>query len=204
MRLSSKNGKLWISTAIDKLHKYLDRAPVLVSDTTSTQCCVDGVVIIHEMSKTVMFFPFDYDLDPKIWVHNIKEKLLPFYPCIIENVVKERATTSEEMADFVLKGGDPENVPIMTQEITMQKLWRIDKVQLHKDFFILQLIGTRKIDEEEWTPCESAVQNRFKFSGGCSVIYLSKYRNGDFANQVEAGQYFFDNAIFIDELEIKN
>ena len=46
MRLTSKNGKEWISKSIDKLHNYLDRAPVLVSDIVGTENCKDGVFIM--------------------------------------------------------------------------------------------------------------------------------------------------------------
>lgn len=200
MRLSSKNGKKWISDSIDKLHAYLDRAPVLVSDVVGTENCVDGVFIIHEETKTKLFFPFDYDTEPKIWVHNIKEKLIQFYPKIIENITEERASTSAEMAEFVLNGGDPSKVPVTTKEIKQQKLWRIDKVQLYKDIFILQLEGIRNIGEADWDYNITPTQNRFKFQGGCSVMYLTKYRNKDFNNLIEAGEYFFSNSIFIDEL----
>jgi hypothetical protein len=200
MRLSSKNGKKWISDSIDKLHAYLDRAPVLVSDVVGTENCVDGVFIIHEETKTKLFFPFDYDTEPKIWVHDIKEKLIQFYPRIIENITEERASTSAEMAEFVLNGGDPSKVPVTTKETKQQKLWRIDKVQLYKDIFILQLEGIRNIGETDWDYNITPTQNRFKFQGGCSVMYLTKYRNKDFNNLIDAGEYFFSNSIFIDEL----
>jgi hypothetical protein len=200
MRLSSKNGKKWISNSIDKLHAYLDRAPVLVSDVVGTENCVDGVFIIHEETKTKLFFPFDYDTEPKIWVHDIKEKLIQFYPRIIENITEERASTSAEMAEFVLNGGDPSKVPVTTKETKQQKLWRIDKVQLYKDIFILQLEGIRNIGETDWDYNITPTQNRFKFQGGCSVMYLTKYRNKDFNNLIDAGEYFFSNSIFIDEL----
>lgn len=200
MRLSSKNGKKWISDSIDKLHAYLDRAPVLVSDVVGTENCVDGVFIIHEETKTKLFFPFDYDTEPKIWVHDIKEKLIQFYPRIIENITEERASTSAEMAEFVLNGGDPSKVPVTTKETKQQKLWRIDKVQLYKDIFILQLEGVRNIGETDWDYNITPTQNRFKFQGGCSVMYLTKYRNKDFNNLIDAGEYFFSNSIFIDEL----
>ena len=200
MRLSSKNGKKWISDSIDKLHAYLDRAPILVSDIVGTENCVDGVYIVHEETKTKLFFPFDYDIEPKIWVHNIKDKLIQFYPKIIENIYEERAATSVEMADFVLNGGKITDVPVLAKDFKYQKLWRIDKVQLYKDIFILQLIGTRKAGEINWSPVEEATQNRYKFQGGCSVMYLTKDRNKDFNNEIEAGDYFFENSIFIDEL----
>lgn len=203
MRLTSKNGKKWISDSIDKLHAYLDRAPILVSDIISTENCVDGVYIIHEETKQKFFFPFDYDSEPKIWVHNIKEKLMPLYPRIIENICEERASTPAEMAEFVLQGGDPSKVPVLTKDTKSQKLWRIDKVQLYKDIFILQLEGTRELGEEVWKTDVTPAQHRFKFQGGCSVLYLTKYRNKEFANQIEAGKYFFDNSIFIDELQQK-
>lgn len=203
MRLTSKNGKEWISKSIDKLHNYLDRAPVLVSDIVGTENCKDGVFIIHESTKDKMFFPFDYDVESKAWVYGVKEKLLTFYPRIVENVTVERASTPAEMAEFVMNGGDPSKVPPMVKDVVSQRLWRIDKVQLHKDLLILQLEGTRNIGESDWSRNVTPIQNRYKFQGGCSVMYLTKYRNGDFLNQVEAGEYFFENSIFIDELQQK-
>ena len=104
------------------------------------------------------------------------------------------------MAEFVLNGGDPSKVPVTTKETKQQKLWRIDKVQLYKDIFILQLEGIRNIGETDWDYNITPTQNRFKFQGGCSVMYLTKYRNKDFNNLIDAGEYFFSNSIFIDEL----
>ena len=208
MILDSKNGKKWISNAMDKLHAYLNRAPILVSDITGTENCVDGVHIIHESTKTKMFFPFpspEFDEDPKIWVHNIKDNLLQFYPRIIENVVEKRAMSPTEMALFVEHGGDYKNVPTETEEVILQKLWRIDKVQVYKDIFILQLEATRTSKDAPWQHVDECVpvQNRYKFQGGSSVFFLNKYRNLGFTNQVEAGKDFFENSIFIDELQQK-
>lgn len=203
MILDSKNGKKWISNAMDKLHAYLNRAPILVSDITGTEKCVDGVFIIHESSKTKKFFPFDYDEDPKIWVHGIKTQLLEFYPRIIEDVTESRALTSMEMAMFVENGGSISDMPSTKEDVIMQKLWRIDKVQVYKDIFILQLEATKKKGDPAWIPVEGPdpIQNRYKFQGGSSVFFLNKYRNNDFKDQEEAGKDFFENSIFIDELQ---
>lgn len=208
MILDSKNGKKWISSAMDKLHAYLNRAPILVSDITGTENCVDGVHIIHESSKTKKFFPFpspEFDEDPKIWVHNIKDNLLEFYPRIIENVVEKRAMSSSEMALYIEKSGDYENVPTEKEEVVLQKLWRIDKVQVYKDIFILQLEAIRDNKESVWKRVDDStpIQNRYKFQGGSSVFFLNKYRNEGFSNQIEAGKEFFENSIFIDELQQK-
>lgn len=202
MILESKNGKKWISQAIDKLHAYLNRAPILVSDITGTENCVDGVFIVHDGSKTKKFFPFDFNEDPKVWVHKIKEAFLDLYPRVVENIYEKKALTPIEMALFIEKGGDPMNVPTIKNEITSQKLWRIDKVQVYKDIFILQLEGTKTPKDTEWAKVdqETPIQSRYKFQGGSSVIYLTKYRNNEFANIEEAGKEFFENSIFIDEL----
>lgn len=203
MILTSKNGKKWISRAMDKLHAYLNRAPILVSDITGTEGCIDGVFIIPENTKTKMFFPFDYDEDPKIWVHNIKEKLLEFYPRIVENVYKTVATSPKERAIFLERGGTLDEVPAERKEIIEQRLWRIDKIQVYKDIFILQLEGTRTADALSWGMDEpsATIQNRYKYQGGSSVFFLNKYRNNDFQNLVDAGEAFFNNSIFIDEVQ---
>jgi hypothetical protein len=200
MILESKNGKRWISQAMDKLHAYLMRAPILVTDITGTEKCVDGVFIVHDGTKTKKFFPFDYDEDPKVWVHNIKNSLLDLYPEVIENITIERPLTPHEMAIYIEQGGDPEKVPTSKKEVSAQRLWRIDKVQVYKDIFILELLGERSSKNEDFNRNVEHIQNRYKFQGGSSVIFLNKYRNNDFANNEEAGKNFFESSMFIDEL----
>ena len=44
---------------------------------------------------------------------------------------------------------------------------------------------------------------RYKYQGS-SVIYLNKLRNQEFKNYDEASKEFFNRAIFIDEVRVKN
>ena len=79
--------------------------------------------------------------------------------------------------------------------------WRIDKILCFKDIFILTLEGTSDA-KEGFTPCEPKMV-RYKYQGS-SVIYLNKLRNQEFKNYDEASKEFFNRAIFIDEVRVKN
>ena len=203
MIAESKNGRKWVAQAMDKLHSYLSRAPIIVTDITSTNG--DGVYILHDDSKTKEFFQFDIDEEAKVWVHQIKEKLLFLYPRIIENVSTTIPTTSMDKAMFLEKGGKLNEVPATKDILTCQRLWRVDKVQLYKNIFILQLEGTRENPEGDWNRDvgKIPIQNRYKYQSA-SVFFLSKYRNNEFKDEEEAGKFFFDNSIFIDEVQGAN
>jgi hypothetical protein len=56
--------------------------------------------------------------------------------------------------------------------------------------------------KEGFTPCEPKMV-RYKYQGS-SVIYLNKLRNQEFKNYDEASKEFFNRAIFIDEVRVKN
>lgn len=204
MILQSINGKHWAAKAVDKLKSFLSRAPILVTNIVGTENGQDGVFIIPANSSEKLFFPFDYELDQKVWVHNIKQNLLQFYPRIVEPVYEEKELTPIEAAMKLEEGVPISQLPKTERFVTKYNCWRIDKIQVYKDIFILYKEATLSADKElltETTQVET--QSRYKYQGS-SVIFMSKYRNNDFATIEEAGEEFFENAIFIEEIAVKN
>lgn len=201
----SVNGKKWISTSIEKLKAYLTRAPIMVSNVIGTQDCQDGVFIIMDSLKKKLFFPFDYEMEPKAWVHNIKENLVGFYPRLIENITEEHILSPEEQALVVEKTNDLNNVPDIGYKIVRQNCWRIDKVLCYRDIFILYLEGSISNPDHngEFTPATEPKMRRYKYAGS-SVLLLKKYRQGNFGDVSEFSKDFFENSIPLDDVTVKD
>lgn len=201
------NGNEWIRKTLEKMKAFLDRTPILVTEIIGTKDCKDGVYIIpegavndsHEQVK--LFFPFDYDIEPKAWVHNIREAIIPYYPHIVEPIYENVELTPKEMAIKAEEGVDISSIPKFEKRLVKRNCWRIDKILCFKDIFILTLEGTSD-SKGMFTPCEPKMV-RYKYQGS-SVIYLNKLRNQEFKNYDEASKEFFNRAIFIDEVRVKN
>ena len=111
------NGNEWIRKTLEKMKAFLDRTPILVTEIIGTKDCKDGVFIIpegavddsHEQVK--LFFPFDYDIEPKSWVHNIREAIIPYYPHIVEPIYENVELTPKEMAIKAEEGVDISSIP---------------------------------------------------------------------------------------------
>lgn len=195
------NGKKWISSAMDKLINYLKRAPVMATATTTTQKLVDGVEIEIEGVEDAPFFKFDYDKEPKVWVHDIKEELKDYYPRLIEDVYEDVELTPEEMAIKIEQGADPSSIKKSESRLIKQNCWRIDKVLCYKDIFLLYLEGELK--NGSITPVEPKMA-RFKYNGS-SVLFMDKLRREqNFENLIANSKEFFSRATFINEVNIKN
>lgn len=201
------NGNEWTRKALEKMKAFLDRTPILITEIIGTKDCKDGVFIIPEgaindsLEQVRLFFPFDYDMEPKTWVHNIREAIIPYYPRIVEPIYENVELTPKEMAIKAEEGLDISSIPKFEKRLIKRNCWRIDKILCFKDIFILTLEGTSD-SKEGFTPCEPKMV-RYKYQGS-SVIYLNKLRNQEFKNYDEASKEFFNRAIFIDEVRVKN
>ena len=79
--------------------------------------------------------------------------------------LKEQMEASEELAEKIASTDNISNVEKMKKE-TLEEMWRIDRVLLWKDIFII-VNDTKKVARE------------MKFNGN-SAGFLYKYRNGKF------------------------
>lgn len=198
----SVNGHKWVSTALDKLKAYLGRAPIIVSDITGTVNGQDGVFIVLNDQKKKNFFPYEYEIDPKVWVHNIKDWLVDFYPRLIETIKAPVELTADEKALIVEKTGSIENLPDFQERVVQRNSWRIDKILAHRDIFLLRKEG--EIDSNgNFVPSENPIMRRFKYTGS-TIIFLKKYRSSTYKDLNEISEDFFTNAIPLDDVAIRN
>lgn len=195
------NGKKWISSAMDKLINFLKRAPLMATAITTTKRLVDGVEIEIDGVEEKPFFKFDYDKEPKVWVHDIKEELKDYYPRLIENVMQQTELTPEEMALRIEQGVDPTTIMKSELRVIKQNCWRIDKVLCYKDIFLLYLEG--EMVDGKLSKVEPKMA-RFKYNGS-SVLFMDKLmRKHTMDSLLANSNEFFNRATFINEVNIKN
>lgn len=190
----------WVSTAIDKLTAYLNRVPLTVNYAVENT----RIIITPECENSKEFsFDFDYDLDPKTWVHNIKEELIPYYPRLVEKVYEEVELTSEELALRLVNGEDPQNIPRVEKRCVKMNGYRIDKVLCYKDIFLLTLESEAEnpMKKADFKPVEPRMF-RYKYVGS-SVIFLNKLKERK-VDLITASEDFFKRAVLIDEVEVKD
>lgn len=186
------NGDKWKQTTVKKLLSFCEKCPCVLSIKTASHNGEDGVFVIHKNSGMQYFFPWNYNQDPKDFIHDIKTFIeKKHYPILVETVTEEHKLTSEELALIVEEGKSINELPQYEKRVKEKILWRIDKVILWKDIVILV-----KIDKNG-----NVLSNQFRYKYNKSlVIFLKKYRSGDYASLEEAGNEFFNNSILVNEI----
>jgi hypothetical protein len=183
--------KDWEKDVIQKLTSYSKKAPVLVSIETGMNEGLPGVFVTHVNSDTKYFFQWDYDVEPKEFVHQIKEVLFSkHYPRLVEVVYQKKDLSPRDVAIALEKGKDPKKLELRK---IGTRMYVIDKVILWKNMVLLKLeSSTLKSDE-------IGAVYRYRYSGSL-VVYLRKYRMGKFKSLEEASKAFFNGSILIDRL----
>jgi hypothetical protein len=180
------NGDKWKQTTMKKLISFCEKCPCVLATRTASQNGQDGVFIIHKNTGNEYFFPWDFTKDPQVFIHDIKEYIKPrHYPLLIETEYEEHQLTPQELATMVESGKSIKELPKYERRVKSQKLWRIDKVILWKNIVIMERVPMNK---DETVPTS---QFRFKYNKNL-VIFLKKYRSGEFATLQEAGDVFFN------------
>lgn len=167
---------------IKKLSNFCEKAPVLLSFVTSDS----GVTIVHTNSGHSYDFPWDFSVPVKSFIHNIKEVLVQnHYPRLVQVIEEEVPLTPEEQAALLEQGTSAEELPTTKVE-RQKKMWRIDRVIVWRDVFIL-------VDEE------TEEQYRYKMNKSC-VFFLKNYRSGKYTLET-AADYFFRNSELLNKIE---
>jgi hypothetical protein len=192
----------WVSTAVDKLTAYLNRVPFSVNYAIE-----NSRIIITPDVENAQEIPvdFDYNLEPKAWVHKIKEELIPYYPRLIESIYEEVELSAEELALRLVNGEDPQNIPRVEKRLVKMNGYRIDKVLCYKDIFLLELESEATKfghgEKADFRPVEPRMF-RYKYVGS-SVIFLNKLKERK-VDIITASDEFFKRAVLIDEVEVKS
>lgn len=165
-----------------KFTNFAEKSPVVISFAFDDI----GVTVVHDNSGKKYFYPWDYVLPVKTFIHEIKKDLITnHYPRLVREVTEERALTIKEQADYIAKGTKLEDLPSTKIETTV-KQYRIDKILVMKDELIL-------VDENTLQQYAYRMKNS-------AFGYLRNYRSGKYSNIEEASKAFFDNATLEKEL----
>ena len=190
------NGDKWKQITMKKLISFCEKCPCVLATRTAVYNGQDGVFIIHKNTGKEYFFPWDFTKDPQVFIHDIKQFIKPrHYPLLIETEYEEHQLTPQELATMVESGMSVKELPKYERRIKDQKLWRIDKVILWKNILIMERVPMK---DGETVPTS---QFRFKYNKNL-VVFLKKYRSGEFASLQEAGDVFFNenNSMLINEI----
>lgn len=193
MLSESIDGDKWKSITMKKLLSFGDKCPVYIKVKTCSKNGEDGVSIIHNNTGKEYFFPWDYSLNPKVFIYNIKETIkYKHYPILIQDIIEDHKLTPEELAFMVEQGSNISDLPVFEKKVIGQNIFVMDKAILHRDTVILEKITPDR------KPLEHK-QYRYKYNGSI-MIFLKKYRNGEFNTVKEASDLFFNNSILINEI----
>lgn len=168
---------------VSKFENFAEKAPIVISFATDDL----GVSVIHENSGRKYFYPWDYVVPVKTFIHDIKRDLADnHYPRISRVERINRVLTPSEQADLISKGTyNVDNVPSSVEEDVI-KVYRIDKILIMKDEFII-------VDEK--------TNEQFCYKMNTSAFsYLRSYRSGEFKSLSEAGEVFFKKSTLVNKL----
>lgn len=167
---------------IRKFTNFAEKAPIVISFATDDI----GVTVAHENSGKKYFYPWDYVVPVKSFIHDIKRDLVKnHYPRIQVTSHIKRTPSAEELADLMAKGVSSEDLPseIESSEI---ETYRIDKIIVMRDEFII-------VDER--------TNEQYCYHMNSSAFsYLRTYREGGFKDLKEAGEVFFKRSTLIGKL----
>lgn len=193
MLISDVSSKQWKKDVIKKLKSFAEKSPLLISFKVGFHKDMEGFFIVCNQSNEKYFFRCVYEQDPKVFIHDIKEKILPLYPRVTQTLAKERPATAAEIADQIANGATLSTAS-KTVSTFSTKTWRIDKVLPWRQIFMLCLES--ETDESGLPVSIEDEQRKYQYNGS-AVIYLKDYRQGTFKDTVDAGNHFFSKANLI-------
>lgn len=164
---------------VKKFSNFCEKSPVLLSFVMSDV----GATVIHANTGKRYEFPWDYSVPVKHFIHSIKEVLVQnHYPRMIETLTEAIPLTADEQAEYFAQGAEIPSV----KTVTRQRVWRIDRVIVFKDVFILVDEGT-------------GIQYRYKLNKSC-VFFLKNYRSGKYTLE-SSWEYFAKNSSLLNRID---
>ena len=195
MLLHEVNSKNWKDVFSQKFSSFAKKSPIIISMMIKVQDGEEGALITHVNSGKKYFFPFDYDLKVGDFIFKIKTLLSEkHYPRIIEEILEKHEFTKEELATQLENSN--QTIDTLTKyemRIIGRRQFRIDKVLLWKNIFLLVLESSSFLDDE--------IGKIYRYKLNISpVIFLRNYRSNKFKSLEEASNFFFSNSILIDTI----
>jgi hypothetical protein len=189
-----KKNNIWEKEVLKKLLNFSKKAPTLISVSVGMNEGTAGIFVTHVNSERKYFFGFNYNVEPKDFIHEIKNVLMEnHYPRLVEIVYDRKELSTRDIVLKLEKGKKLENIQKCELKPIGKRLYIIEKCLLWKDLFILKLM------ESSFPSDIIGQQSRWKYNKS-SVIYLKHYRSNSFKSLEEASDEFFKNSLIIDVL----
>lgn len=165
---------------------FCEKCPLLISFTTTP----NGVQIIDETKDDVYDIAWDFAIPVKSFIHGIKNMLIDkgCYPVICRTDEGEESVSQEEQIQMAIDGESLDSIPVRRYKKHLTE-FLVDKTIIFKDIFIIQNRDTGEM-------------SRWKLNKS-SVFFLKKMRSGKLTKE-EAGKYFFEHAIFLNDIILKD
>jgi hypothetical protein len=181
--LYNKNdSQSYVAEFKKRFENFCEKAPLLLSYTTTPS----SVQIIDESTEDVFEIDWDYAIPVKSFIFGIKQMLIERdrYPILHKIEETEEGVTTEEQISMATEGTDLSSIPVKRYKKHIHA-YRVDKVIVFKDIFIVQDLETQKM-------------YRYRMNKS-SVFFLKKIRSGRL-NREQAASYFFENSLLLNEI----
>lgn len=199
MLISQVSSKAFKDEFSKRFSSFAKRSPVTFSMVIKIHQGEEGVLVTHVNSNKKYFFPFPIGegISVRDFIAQIKAKMVEVhYPRIIEEILEKHEFTNEELAKQ-LETTPLEELQKYEMRVVGTRQYRIDKVLLWKNIFILVLENSTFSDDE--------IGSMYRYKLNISpLLYLRNYRNNKFQSLEEASSFFFSNAILLGRLNDSN
>lgn len=186
--------EVWEKTFQKKMNSFCKKSPILVRMSIRIQDGGKGVLLTHINSEKNYFFPFNYDMNVKDFIADIKKLLVAnHYPRLVQAVYENHKKTNEELAEELEDGKKVEDLSPWSVEKTGERIYRIDKVLPWKNIAII-VLEKSNIDGDE---IGQVLKYQYQKS---LVLFLKNYRSRVFKSLDEASNDFFTNSLLISEI----
>jgi len=177
---------------IKKFTNLAKKAPIMMSYIIKVEDGKEGVLVSHENSGRRYFFPFNYDMQIKDYIAEIKAVLKTnHYPRLVDEVHERIELTPEELAERLEMGENVDDLKRFEIRKTGERIYVMDKILAWKDIAILILeSSTFEADQ-----AEVGQSFQYKFNGSL-ILYLKKYRSGRHPIETLSSE-FFGNSVLV-------
>jgi hypothetical protein len=197
MLLHEITSKAFKDEFSQRFSSFAKKSPVVLSMVIKIQNGEEGALITHTNSNSKYFFPFPIGegISVKNFIAKIKLLLIEnHYPRVIEEILEKHEFTTEELAKQLEEGHSLNGLNKYEMRVAGTRQFRIDKVLLWRNIFLL-ILETSSFEDDE-------IGKIYRYKINISpVTFLRNYRSGKFKSLEEASNYFFSNSVLIDQLK---
>jgi len=181
MLYQKNNSDEYIKQFRKRFTNFCEKMPILVSFVTTNT----GVQVIDETTNKIYDFDWDFSIPVKTFIYGIKNVFTDqCYPVIEDVKITIKPVSRERQIKMAEEGIPFDKIPT-SEEVSTSTKYRIDKVLVVKDIFIIKNV-------------ESGQTLRYKMNKS-SIYFLKMLRSGE-VTQADAGKYFFENSTLLNEI----